>query len=89
TLQPGQTYTVVIIDYVYLWYQLDSVRSDADIQTGLYIRDVLIEDVRTKGLDGELFSPISHPEASLEQLVTYDLSGSLWIPIWIPEDIHF
>jgi 2',3'-cyclic-nucleotide 2'-phosphodiesterase (5'-nucleotidase family) len=61
-----ETFTVVVISYVYYWDQLEDVRSNQDRDTGLYIRDILVEDVRIKGLNGEAFSPIAHPEASLD-----------------------
>jgi len=64
-LEEGQTYTLAVISYVYGWNQLDNVRSDADIDTGLYIRDLQIEDISIKGDAGISFSPISNPEASI------------------------
>ncbi len=60
-LNDSSTYTVAVISYVYYWDQLDNIRSDQNIDTELYIRDVLVEDIRLKGLAEELFSPISNP----------------------------
>jgi 2',3'-cyclic-nucleotide 2'-phosphodiesterase (5'-nucleotidase family) len=71
TLQAGQTYRVSIIDYVYYWSQLDTIRSSDDIETGLYIRDLLVEDIQTKGDLGETFKPISDPSADIEVKVVY------------------
>lgn len=65
-LDSSKTYQVAIISYVYYWNQLDDVRSDSDIDTGLYIRDLLIQDIEIKGNNGELFSPYTNPEASID-----------------------
>ncbi len=65
-LDSSKTYQVAIISYVYYWSQLDDVRSDSDIDTGLYIRDLLIQDIEIKGNNGELFSPYTNPEASID-----------------------
>ncbi|QVK16891.1 5'-nucleotidase C-terminal domain-containing protein [Mycoplasmatota bacterium] len=64
-LNYSETYTVAIISYVYYWDQLDSVRSSSDTDTGVYIRDILAEDIKIKGLADQLFSPITNPEASI------------------------
>ncbi|HPJ86039.1 MAG TPA: 5'-nucleotidase C-terminal domain-containing protein [Bacillota bacterium] len=65
TLNEEDTYTLVIIDYVYGWDQMETVRSSVDINTGLLIRDTLIEDIRLKGVAEEVFNPISDPEANI------------------------
>ncbi len=65
-LDSTKTYQVAIISYVYYWNQLDDVRNDSDIDTGLYIRDLLIQDIEIKGNNGELFSPYTNPEASID-----------------------
>lgn len=72
TLNSSDTYTIAVISYVYFWPQLDSLRSSDDINTNLYIRDLLITDITLKGENNELFSPISNSEASItNQLNTY------------------
>lgn len=71
SLQEGQTYKVSILDYVYYWTQWETMRSNEDIDTGIYIRDILIEDIATKGDLGELFSPITDPSADIEIKVVF------------------
>ena len=71
TLQQGQTYRVSIIDYVYYWTQWESMRSSADIDTALYIRDLLIEDLTIKGEKSETFKPITDPSSDVETKVVY------------------
>jgi 2',3'-cyclic-nucleotide 2'-phosphodiesterase (5'-nucleotidase family) len=65
TLDPNQTYTFAVISYVYYWDQLADVRSDLDIDTNLFMRDLLILDLETKGQLGLLFEPFSNPEAHI------------------------
>ena len=65
TINNFETYKIAVISYVYYWDSLDSVRSDIDEDTGLYIRDILVEDIRLKGLGGQSFSPITNPEATI------------------------
>jgi 2',3'-cyclic-nucleotide 2'-phosphodiesterase (5'-nucleotidase family) len=64
-LNPGQTYTLAVISYVYGWDELQEDASTEDIDTGLIVRDLMIADVILKGEQGEAFSPISSPEASI------------------------
>ncbi len=64
-LSEGNTYTVAIISYV---YYKSVTENESDIDTKLYIRDILIEDINLKGLTGEKFSPISNPKASIDLL---------------------
>jgi len=56
---------VAIISYV---YYKSVTENESDIDTKLYIRDILIEDIKLKGLTGEKFSPISNPKASIDLL---------------------
>ncbi len=65
TLNDSETYKVAVISYVYYWDQLANVRSSNDIDTGLLIRNILVDDIKQKGLAGELFSPRSNPVASI------------------------
>lgn len=58
-LQYGQIYTFAIDNYVYGFSQMDNVRSDKDIDTGLIIRDYLIEDLSIRGNMNIDFNPIS------------------------------
>lgn len=76
-LDDSQTYTVAVISYVYYWEQLDNVRSGNDIDTGLYLRDLLVKDIEAKDENGERFSPYSNPEASigLQPFVVYTSSN--------------
>ncbi len=77
SLSSGQTYTVAVNSYVYYWDQFIEMHEEADIDTGLYMRDLLVTDLTVKGENDILFRPISNPEATLDnQLDTY-LSRSL------------
>ena len=77
SLSSGQTYTVAVNSYVYFWDQFIEMHEEADIDTGLYMRDLLVTDLTVKGENDILFKPISNPEASLDnQLDTY-LSKSI------------
>jgi len=82
SLDDSQTYTVAVISYVYYWEQLDNVRSGNDIDTGLYLRDLLVKDIEAKDENGELFSPYSNPEASigLQPFVVYTSTNQIIIP---------
>ncbi|QWB96295.1 metallophosphoesterase [Mycoplasmatota bacterium] len=62
------TYTVAMTSYVYFWDDMITVQSDEDIDTGLYVRDLLVEDLKIKGENGESFEPSSHPEASITNI---------------------
>ena len=64
-LTPGETYTLAVISYVYGWDEIQEDASTDDIDTGLIVRDLMIADVILKGEQGETFSPISDPEASI------------------------
>lgn len=65
TLNQQDTYTVAVNSYVYYWDSLEDVRSENDIDTALYMRDLLVEDLEIKGLNNIDFEPISHPFASI------------------------
>ncbi len=69
TLEEDKEYTFAVISYVYYWSQLDTVRSDADVNTGYVIRDLLIEDLRYRR-DNELpFNPVNNPNSVLSKLI--------------------
>lgn len=65
TLNQQDTYTVAVNSYVYYWDSLEDIRSENDIDTALYMRDLLVEDLEIKGLNNIDFEPISHPFASI------------------------
>lgn len=68
-LKPSGTYTLAVISYVYYWDQLDGVRNENyDIDTNLFIRDILVEDIKAKNELGQTFAPISNPEATIGKL---------------------
>lgn len=69
TLESNQQYTFAIISYVYFWSQLDSVRSSADIQTELVIRDLLIEDLRYRRDHSVSFNPVTNPNSMLGNML--------------------
>jgi hypothetical protein len=81
-LDNSQTYTVAVISYVYYWEQLDNVRSGNDVDTGLYLRDLLVKDIEAKTDNGESFSPYSNPEASigLQPFVVYTSLNQIIMP---------
>lgn len=69
-LKQGQTYQVAVISYVYENYSEMSTfrRNGRGIDTGLYIRDLLVMDLQAKNRLGLTFKPYSEPEAHIEQL---------------------
>jgi 2',3'-cyclic-nucleotide 2'-phosphodiesterase/3'-nucleotidase len=70
-----ESYTVAMTSYVYFWDQMITVQGEEDVDTGLYVRDLLIEDLTIKGENNELFEPTDHPEASItNQFDAYLLS---------------
>jgi 2',3'-cyclic-nucleotide 2'-phosphodiesterase (5'-nucleotidase family) len=76
-LSPGETYTLAVISYVYGWDELQEDSSPDDFDTGLIVRDLLIDDVTIKGNSQELFMPITNPEASIGlYITTYNPSSS-------------
>jgi 2',3'-cyclic-nucleotide 2'-phosphodiesterase (5'-nucleotidase family) len=65
-LKDGETYTIAIISYVYTNYdQMDYLRSNQDIDTNLFIRDLLVEDLRLRGAANVPFTPSKNSEASI------------------------
>lgn len=69
SFQNYNTYKVVVISYVYFWDQFNHLRSDSDVKTSLYIRDILIEDLLAKNAKGEVFRPKSNPKATIGNLL--------------------
>ena len=69
TLNSEDTYTVAVNSYVYYWDTLEDIRNYEDIDTALYMRDLLVEDLEIKGLNDIEFEPINHPFASIESKV--------------------
>lgn len=68
-LELETTYRVAVISYVYYNYdELDPLR-ERGVNTELYIRDILVEDLRLKGERGIIFSPQEDPSATI---------GNLW-----------
>jgi 2',3'-cyclic-nucleotide 2'-phosphodiesterase (5'-nucleotidase family) len=72
------TYKVAMTSYVYFWDQMIDVHGDEDIDTGVYVRDLLIKDLTAKGEQNIMFEPSSHPEATItNQLDDY----LMYVPI--------
>lgn len=69
TAESKSVYRVAIISYVYYNYKEMNNLRDRGTDTGLYIRDILVEDLRLKGEQGIIFRPSTDPSASI---------GNLW-----------
>lgn len=65
TLNNDQTYKVAIISYVYTSKYLEDLRSEHDVETPLIVRELLIEDLKMKHQNGELFKPNNNPAATI------------------------
>jgi len=69
SLNENETYKVAINSYVYYWDTLDNLRSLDDIDTALYMRDLLIDDLELKGELNILFNPSVDSSATITSYV--------------------
>ena len=68
-LNQNETYKVAINSYIYYWDDLDDLRSLDDIDTALYMRDLLIDDLTLKGELNILFNPSVNSSATITSYV--------------------